>query len=62
VLILMNHQSIFDVPVVVESVPVNTYPRFITRKRYFKWIPTASHLVRSYRFPSVDPKASSKEM
>jgi 1-acyl-sn-glycerol-3-phosphate acyltransferase len=62
VLILMNHQSVFDIPVVVESLPVTAYPRFVTRKRYFKWIPLVSHLVRSYGFPSVDPRADSSEM
>jgi 1-acyl-sn-glycerol-3-phosphate acyltransferase len=62
VLIVMNHQSVFDIPVVVESLPVSTFPRFITRKRYFKWIPTVSHLVRLYQYPSVDPRADAQSM
>jgi len=62
VLILMNHQSIFDIPVVVDALPVNTYPRFITRKRYFAWIPLVSHLVRLYQYPSVDPRANTAGM
>jgi 1-acyl-sn-glycerol-3-phosphate acyltransferase len=62
VLIVMNHQSIFDIPVVVESLPANVFPRFITRKRYFRGIPLVSHLVRLYEYPSVDPLANSQEM
>lgn len=62
VLIIMNHQSIFDIPLVVESLPVNAFPRFITRKRYFKGIPLVSHLLRLYEYPSVDPQAGSEEM
>lgn len=61
-LIIMNHQSIFDIPLVVECLPRSTYPRFITRKRYFKWIPTVSHLVRLYQYPAVDPRANSREL
>jgi 1-acyl-sn-glycerol-3-phosphate acyltransferase len=61
VLIVMNHQSIFDIPLVVESLPVSTFPRFITRKRYFRGIPLVSHLVRVYEYPSVDPLAGSAE-
>jgi 1-acyl-sn-glycerol-3-phosphate acyltransferase len=62
VLIVMNHQSIFDIPVVVESLPVDSYPRFVTRKRYFRGIPLVSHLVRLYEFPSVDPDGTPGEM
>jgi 1-acyl-sn-glycerol-3-phosphate acyltransferase len=62
VLIVMNHQSVFDIPLVIESLPANTFPRFITRKRYFKWIPTVSHLLRLYQYPSVDPKADARSM
>lgn len=62
VLIIMNHQSIFDIPLVVESLPVSTFPRFITRKRYFKGIPLVSHLLRVYEYPSVDPHGSPADM
>jgi len=61
VLIIMNHQSIFDISLVVASLPVTTFPRFITRKRYFRGIPLVSHLVRVYEYPSVDPHAGSAE-
>ena len=62
VLIVMNHQSIFDIPVVVESLPVDTFPRFVTRKRYFRGIPLVSHLVRNYEYPSVDPDGTPADM
>lgn len=62
VLILMNHQSVFDIPLVVESVPVNTFPRFVARKRYFRGMPLVSHMLRLYRYPSVDPRADPQGM
>ncbi|MDP2957472.1 MAG: lysophospholipid acyltransferase family protein [Longimicrobiales bacterium] len=62
VLIIMNHQSIFDIPLVVESLPVNSFARFVARKRYFKGIPTVSHLLRLYKYPSVDPRADPQGM
>jgi 1-acyl-sn-glycerol-3-phosphate acyltransferase len=58
----MNHQSIFDIPLVVNAFPVTTFIRFIARKRYFKWIPTVSHLLRLYQYPSVNPRANASEM
>jgi 1-acyl-sn-glycerol-3-phosphate acyltransferase len=62
VLILMNHQSVFDIPLVVESLPKNTFPRFVTRSRYFRGIPLVSHLLRLYQYPRVDPQANANEM
>lgn len=62
VLILMNHQSVFDIPLVVESVPVNAFPRFVARKRYFRGMPLVSHMLRLYRYPSVDPRADPQGM
>ena len=62
VLIVMNHQSVFDIPLVVQALPTDTFPRFVTRRRYFRWIPLVSHLVRSYEYPSVDPTGGSEEM
>lgn len=62
VLIVMNHQSIFDIPLVVESLPVNSFPRFVTRKLYFRGIPLVSHLVRLYEYPSVDPAGTPGEL
>jgi len=62
VLVVMNHQSVFDIPLVVQAFPVTTFVRFIARKRYFKWIPTVSHLMRLYQYPSVNPLANASEM
>jgi 1-acyl-sn-glycerol-3-phosphate acyltransferase len=57
VLILMNHQSVFDVPLTVLSVE-NGYPLVVTRERYSSWIPVISHTVRLYQHPVVNPTAS----
>ncbi len=56
-LVLMNHQSLLDIPLVVASIR-NTYPRIVTRKRYLRWIPLISHMVRLYQYPVVDPAAN----
>ena len=55
-LILMNHQSLLDIPLVVSSVK-DSYPRIVTRKRYLRWIPLISHMTRLYQYPVVDPTA-----
>jgi 1-acyl-sn-glycerol-3-phosphate acyltransferase len=55
-LILMNHQSVFDLPLVVAAVQ-GGYPLVVTRERYTRWIPVISHLVRLYRYPVVNPVA-----
>jgi 1-acyl-sn-glycerol-3-phosphate acyltransferase len=57
VLILMNHQSLFDIPLVVQTVD-GGYPRIVTRQRYSRWIPLISHMVRLYQYPVVDPSAN----
>lgn len=57
VLILMNHQSLFDIPLVAESVE-GGYPLIVTRQRYARWIPTISKLIRLYKYPVVNPLAS----
>jgi 1-acyl-sn-glycerol-3-phosphate acyltransferase len=56
-LILMNHQSLLDIPLVVAST-ADAYPRIVTRKRYLRWIPLISHMVRLYQYPVVDPSAN----
>ena len=59
VLILMNHQSLFDIPLVIQSVE-GGYPRIVTRARYVgRWIPVISHMVKLYQYPVVDPSANS---
>ena len=61
VLIVMNHQSVFDIPIVVNATH-GAYPKLITRKRYVRWIPLISHMVRVYEYPVVDPTANAREM
>ena len=53
VLILMNHQSLFDIPMVVNALD-RGYPRIVTRQRYARWIPLISHMVRLYQYPVVN--------
>ncbi len=60
ILVLMNHQSLLDIPLVVAAVR-HAYPRIITRKRYVRWIPLISHMVRLYEYPVVDPSANPRE-
>ncbi len=61
VLILMNHQSLFDIPLVVQAVD-GGYPRIVTRKRYGRWIPLISHMIKLYQYPLVDPTANRTEI
>ncbi|MDZ7781226.1 MAG: 1-acyl-sn-glycerol-3-phosphate acyltransferase [Gemmatimonadota bacterium] len=61
VLILMNHQSLFDIPLLVQSVE-DGYPRIVTRKRYGRWIPQISQMTRLYQYPLVDPSANAGAM
>ena len=60
-LVLMNHQSVFDIPLVVSAL-CDSYPLIVTRKRYARWIPLISHLIRLYQYPVVDPTANASEM
>ncbi len=59
-LVLMNHQSVLDIPLVVASTE-SAFPRIVTRKRYLRWIPLISHLVRLYQYPVVDSAANPSE-
>ncbi len=62
VLIIMNHQSLFDIPLVIQTV-THDYPRIVTRKRYVaRWIPVISHMIRLYKYPVVDPTANSDDI
>jgi 1-acyl-sn-glycerol-3-phosphate acyltransferase len=56
VLILMNHQSILDIPMAIASVE-GGFPRIVTRERYAKWIPVISHTIRTLEYPVVNPRA-----
>lgn len=60
VLVIMNHQSVLDIPLLVAAVH-DAYPRIVTRKRYLRWIPLISHMVRLYQYPVVDPAANTGE-
>jgi len=60
-LILMNHQSLFDIPLVVLTVD-HGYPRIVTRERYSRSIPLISHMARLYQYPTVDPRANKEEL
>jgi len=60
-LIVMNHQSVLDIPLVVKTVE-GGYPRIVTRSRYQRFVPLISHLVRLYQYPVVDPSANPKEV
>lgn len=57
VLVIMNHQSLLDIPLVVGAFPEG-YPRIVTRRRYTRGIPLISHMTRLYQYPSVDPRAT----
>jgi 1-acyl-sn-glycerol-3-phosphate acyltransferase len=59
VLVIMNHQSLLDIPLVVRSVE-DGYPRIVTRQRYARGIPVISHMIRLYQYPVVDPQATVK--
>ncbi|MEQ9569320.1 MAG: lysophospholipid acyltransferase family protein, partial [Longimicrobiales bacterium] len=56
-LVLMNHQSLMDIPLVVRTLQ-DTYPRIVTRARYARGKPLISHMVRLYQYPTVDPGAT----
>jgi 1-acyl-sn-glycerol-3-phosphate acyltransferase len=62
VLVVMNHQSLFDIPLMVKAVEEPGFPRIVTRERYARWIPLISHMIRLYGFPTVNPKAHSDEI
>jgi 1-acyl-sn-glycerol-3-phosphate acyltransferase len=62
VLVVMNHQSLLDIPLVVQTLSDGGYPRIVTRARYSRWIPLISLMVRLYRYPVVDPRAKSEDM
>lgn len=53
-LILMNHQSLLDIPVAFEFT-TGGYSKVVTRTRYSRKIPLVSHMLRLYGHPLVDP-------
>ncbi len=59
VLILMNHQSLLDIPLVVRAARPG-YPRIVTRERYASGKPLISHMIRLYQYPTVNPRATGR--
>ena len=59
VLVLMNHQSLLDIPIVVRCVE-GGYSRIVTRKRYTRGVPVISRMIRLYEYPVVDPEGGLK--
>jgi 1-acyl-sn-glycerol-3-phosphate acyltransferase len=59
VLILMNHQSLMDIPIVVASID-GSHPRIVTRARYARGKPLISHMLRLYQYPLVEPGATTR--
>ena len=54
ILIVMNHQSLLDIPVAALMVP-DGYPSFVTHYRYARGIPLVSHMIRMMGSISVYP-------
>lgn len=61
VLVVMNHQSLFDIPLMVQAI-AGGYPRIVTRERYSRRIPLISHMIRLYQYPVVDPSAKAEDI
>ena len=59
VLVLMNHQSLLDIPVVVRCFE-HGYSRIVTRERYARGVPVVSRMIKLYDYPVVDPKGGMK--
>jgi 1-acyl-sn-glycerol-3-phosphate acyltransferase len=60
VLVLMNHQSLLDIPLVVAALQPR-HPRIVTRERYARGKPLISHMVRLYQYPTVETGATGRE-
>jgi 1-acyl-sn-glycerol-3-phosphate acyltransferase len=59
VLVLMNHQSVLDIPLVVAAMEPY-HPRIITRARYARGKPLISHMTRLYQYPVVEARANAR--
>ena len=59
VLVLMNHQSLLDIPIVIRCLE-HGYPRIVTRQRYARWVPLISRMIKLYAYPVVDPTIGMK--
>ena len=60
ILILMNHQSLLDVPIVTRTLE-RGYSRIVTRKRYARGVPLISRMIKLYEYPVVDPTGPLRE-
>lgn len=54
VLVLMNHQSLLDIPVAIGCME-GGYPKIVARERYRTGYPLISHMIRLYDHPTVRP-------
>lgn len=45
-IVLSNHQSTFDIPMIVLALP-NHYARFVAKKELGKWLPSCSKILRN---------------
>jgi len=59
-LILMNHQSLLDIPLGILAVRDRS-PLIVTRRRYARGIPLVSHMLRLYDMPLVEPGSRTRE-
>ena len=59
VLVLMNHQSLLDIPIVVRCFQ-RGYSRIVTRERYARGVPFVSRMIKLYDYPVVDSKGGMK--
>jgi 1-acyl-sn-glycerol-3-phosphate acyltransferase len=60
VLVLMNHQSLLDIPTAVALCRPNV-PLIVTRSLYGRGIPLVSPMLRIQRFPLIDPKQDRRQ-
>ena len=60
VLVLMNHQSLMDIPTGVALCRPNV-PLIVTRSLYGRGIPVVSPMLRIQRFPLIDPKLDRRQ-
>ena len=59
VLVLMNHQSLLDIPTAVALCRPDV-PSIVTRKLYGRGIPLVSPMLRIQRYPLIDPRKDRK--
>lgn len=60
VLMVMNHQSIVDIPLSAVCVPAG-YPRFVARASYGRGIPLVSHMLSLYGHILVQPGKTGRQ-